>query len=127
MISLSASQRLADGALGPAGQTRVAGLPAPQPAGQVGLDFLQVAPFVDPAQSCTHVVAAGSSDQSWVLMRAARCFLCPPQAIESYTVVTGLVAQVAEMLSLSNPLPPMGTHWLPTCLARSAAVQEEAR
>jgi len=31
-----------------------------------------------------------------------------PEAIESYTIVTGLVAQIAEMLKLSNTLPPMG-------------------
>jgi WS/DGAT/MGAT family acyltransferase len=31
-----------------------------------------------------------------------------PAAVESYTVVTGLVAQVAELLQLSNVLPPMG-------------------
>jgi WS/DGAT/MGAT family acyltransferase len=31
-----------------------------------------------------------------------------PEAIESYTVITGLVAQLAEILQLSNTLPPMG-------------------
>jgi diacylglycerol O-acyltransferase / wax synthase len=31
-----------------------------------------------------------------------------PAAIESYTVITGLVAQAAELLQLSNSLPPMG-------------------
>ncbi len=31
-----------------------------------------------------------------------------PEAIESYTIVTGLVAQIAEMLKLSNKMPPMG-------------------
>ena len=31
-----------------------------------------------------------------------------PEAIESYTIVTGLVAQVAETLKLSDKLPPMG-------------------
>lgn len=31
-----------------------------------------------------------------------------PQAIESYTIITGLVAQIAELLQLSNKLPPMG-------------------
>ncbi len=31
-----------------------------------------------------------------------------PAAIESYTIVTGLVAQIAELLKLSNTLPPMG-------------------
>jgi WS/DGAT/MGAT family acyltransferase len=31
-----------------------------------------------------------------------------PAAIESYTIITGLVAQLAEMLKLSNTLPPMG-------------------
>ncbi|MEQ1515655.1 MAG: wax ester/triacylglycerol synthase family O-acyltransferase [Usitatibacteraceae bacterium] len=31
-----------------------------------------------------------------------------PEAIESYTIITGLVAQIAEMLKLSNTLPPMG-------------------
>jgi diacylglycerol O-acyltransferase len=31
-----------------------------------------------------------------------------PAAIESYTVITGLVAQIAELLQLSNVLPPMG-------------------
>ena len=31
-----------------------------------------------------------------------------PQAIESYTIITGLVAQLAEILNLSNALPPMG-------------------
>jgi diacylglycerol O-acyltransferase len=31
-----------------------------------------------------------------------------PEAIESYTIITGLVAQLAEMLKLSNTLPPMG-------------------
>lgn len=30
------------------------------------------------------------------------------EAIESYTLITGLVAQIAEMLGLSNTLPPMG-------------------
>ncbi|MDC8773653.1 wax ester/triacylglycerol synthase family O-acyltransferase [Roseateles albus] len=30
------------------------------------------------------------------------------EAIESYTIITGLVAQIAEMLGLSNTLPPMG-------------------
>jgi diacylglycerol O-acyltransferase / wax synthase len=31
-----------------------------------------------------------------------------PSAIESYTIVTGLIAQLAELLKLSNALPPMG-------------------
>ena len=31
-----------------------------------------------------------------------------PEAIESYTIITGLIAQIAEMLKLSNHLPPMG-------------------
>jgi diacylglycerol O-acyltransferase len=31
-----------------------------------------------------------------------------PEAIESYTIVSGLVAQIAETLKLSNTLPPMG-------------------
>jgi WS/DGAT/MGAT family acyltransferase len=31
-----------------------------------------------------------------------------PEAIESYTIITGLVAQIAEMLKLSNHMPPMG-------------------
>lgn len=31
-----------------------------------------------------------------------------PGAIETYTVITGLVAQAAELLKLSNTLPPMG-------------------
>ena len=31
-----------------------------------------------------------------------------PEAIESYTIITGLVAQIAELLKLSNSLPPMG-------------------
>jgi hypothetical protein len=31
-----------------------------------------------------------------------------PVAIESYTILTGLVAQGAETLQLSNKLPPMG-------------------
>ena len=31
-----------------------------------------------------------------------------PAAIESYTIITGLVAQTAELLRLSNKLPPMG-------------------
>ncbi len=31
-----------------------------------------------------------------------------PEAIESYTILTGLVAQIAELLKLSNTLPPMG-------------------
>jgi len=30
------------------------------------------------------------------------------EAIESYTILTGLVAQVAETLKLSNKMPPMG-------------------
>ncbi len=30
------------------------------------------------------------------------------EAIESYTIITGLVAQIAEMLGLSKTLPPMG-------------------
>jgi len=31
-----------------------------------------------------------------------------PEAIETYTIITGLVAQIAELLKLSNSLPPMG-------------------
>ncbi|WP_418317042.1 wax ester/triacylglycerol synthase family O-acyltransferase [Piscinibacter sakaiensis] len=31
-----------------------------------------------------------------------------PEAIESYTIITGLVAQIAELMKLSNTLPPMG-------------------
>ena len=31
-----------------------------------------------------------------------------PEAIESYTIITGLVAQIAEMLKMSNRMPPMG-------------------
>jgi WS/DGAT/MGAT family acyltransferase len=31
-----------------------------------------------------------------------------PEGIESYTIITGLVAQIAELLKLSNTLPPMG-------------------
>ena len=31
-----------------------------------------------------------------------------PEGIESYTVITGLVAQLAELLKLSNTLPLMG-------------------
>jgi len=31
-----------------------------------------------------------------------------PEGIESYTIITGLIAQLAEMLKLSNSLPPMG-------------------
>jgi WS/DGAT/MGAT family acyltransferase len=31
-----------------------------------------------------------------------------PEAIESYTLITGLVAQGAELLKLSNSMPPMG-------------------
>ena len=31
-----------------------------------------------------------------------------PEAIESYTIITGLVAQIAETLKLSNRMPPMG-------------------
>lgn len=31
-----------------------------------------------------------------------------PEGIESYTIITALVAQIAEMLKLSNTLPPMG-------------------
>ena len=31
-----------------------------------------------------------------------------PEAIESYSLIAGLVAQIAEMLKLSNTLPPMG-------------------
>ena len=31
-----------------------------------------------------------------------------PEAIESYTIITGLVAQIAELLKLSDTLPPMG-------------------
>ena len=31
-----------------------------------------------------------------------------PEAIETYTIVTGLVAQIAEVMKLSNKLPPMG-------------------
>jgi len=31
-----------------------------------------------------------------------------PEAIESYTIITGLVAEIVEMLKLSNTLPPMG-------------------
>ncbi len=31
-----------------------------------------------------------------------------PEAIESYTIITGLIAQIAELLKLSNTMPPMG-------------------
>lgn len=31
-----------------------------------------------------------------------------PEAIESYTIITGLVAQIAELLKLGNTMPPMG-------------------
>jgi WS/DGAT/MGAT family acyltransferase len=31
-----------------------------------------------------------------------------PEGIESYTIITGLIAQIAELLQLSNTLPPMG-------------------
>ncbi len=31
-----------------------------------------------------------------------------PEGIESYTIITNLVAQIAELLKLSNTLPPMG-------------------
>lgn len=31
-----------------------------------------------------------------------------PEAIESYTIITSLVAQIAELLQLSNKMPPMG-------------------
>ena len=31
-----------------------------------------------------------------------------PEAIESYTIITGLVAQIAETLKMSNRMPPMG-------------------
>jgi hypothetical protein len=31
-----------------------------------------------------------------------------PEAIESYTLITGIVGQLAEMLNLSNHLPPTG-------------------
>lgn len=31
-----------------------------------------------------------------------------PEGIESYTIITGLVAQIAELLNLSNSMPPMG-------------------
>ena len=31
-----------------------------------------------------------------------------PEAIESYSLIAGLVAQIAEMMKLSNTLPPMG-------------------
>jgi WS/DGAT/MGAT family acyltransferase len=31
-----------------------------------------------------------------------------PEAIESYTIITGLVAEIVELLKLSNTLPPMG-------------------
>jgi WS/DGAT/MGAT family acyltransferase len=31
-----------------------------------------------------------------------------PEAIESYTIITGLIGQIAEMLKLSNRTPPMG-------------------
>lgn len=31
-----------------------------------------------------------------------------PEAIESYTLITGVVGQLAEMLGLSNHLPPAG-------------------
>jgi diacylglycerol O-acyltransferase / wax synthase len=31
-----------------------------------------------------------------------------PEGIESYTIITGLIAQLAELLKLSNTLPPMG-------------------
>ena len=31
-----------------------------------------------------------------------------PRGHRSYTIITGLIAQIAEMLKLSNNLPPMG-------------------
>ena len=31
-----------------------------------------------------------------------------PEAIESYTIITGLIAQIAELLKLSDSMPPMG-------------------
>lgn len=31
-----------------------------------------------------------------------------PEAIESYTIITNLIAQIAELLKLSNSMPPMG-------------------
>jgi diacylglycerol O-acyltransferase len=31
-----------------------------------------------------------------------------PEAIASYTIITGLIAQLAELLQLSNQMPPMG-------------------
>ena len=31
-----------------------------------------------------------------------------PEAIESYTIITGLVAQIAELLKMSNKMPPLG-------------------
>jgi hypothetical protein len=31
-----------------------------------------------------------------------------PEAIESYTIITSLVAQIAEMLKLSGAMPPLG-------------------
>lgn len=31
-----------------------------------------------------------------------------PEAIESYTIITGLIAQIAELLQLSDSMPPMG-------------------
>ena len=42
-----------------------------------------------------------------------------PEAIESYTIITGLVAQIAELLKLSNTLRPWATRWCRTCRDRS--------
>ena len=42
-----------------------------------------------------------------------------PEAIESYTIITGLVAQAAEMLKLSNSCRRWATRWCPTCPGRS--------
>ena len=50
-----------------------------------------------------------------------------PSAIETYTIVTGLIAQIAETLKLSNKLPPMGTRLSPTCRGRRTTCTSRAR
>lgn len=57
------------------------------------------------------------TDDRYVRLRNIGVSLCnvrtmidnvAPEAIESYTIIAGLIAQVAELLHLSDSMPPMG-------------------
>lgn len=50
-----------------------------------------------------------------------------PEAIESYTIITALVAQIAELLQLSNTLPRWATPWSPTCRGPKNICTSKAR